>query len=253
MTAPMPIIDYINHPAELNAETLLELRQLVARYPYYQAARLVLVNNLFLLSDSGFNAEIERAAMLLPDRRTLFKMTYGDKYKPINDDRARLDEASPDRMELLIDRFLQSAEGESAPTRQPRKPTTVDAANDYTFFLEEMDDAPTPQAATETPNHTEALVDSYIQDPSPIHLPEEPTAPANNEEQDDEAASIAQEDDGFLTETLAKIYIKQGRYSKALEILYRINLNFPEKSHYFADQIRFLQKLVVNEKYAESE
>lgn len=249
----MPIIDYINHPAELNAETLLELRQLVARYPYYQAARLVLVNNLFLLSDSGFNAEIERAAMLLPERRTLFKMTYGDKYKPGNDDRARLDEASPDRMELLIDRFLHSAEGEQPPARQQRKPTTVDAANDYTFFLEEMDDAPLPQAATETANHSESLVESYIQDPSPIHLPEEPAAHAYDEEQDDEAASIAQEDDGFLTETLAKIYIKQGRYSKALEILYRINLNFPEKSHYFADQIRFLQKLVVNEKYADSE
>ena len=35
---------------------------------------------------------------------------------------------------------------------------------------------------------------------------------------------------GYFTETLAKIYIKQGRYSKALEIIKRLNLNFPKKN-----------------------
>ena len=53
---------------------------------------------------------------------------------------------------------------------------------------------------------------------------------------------------GYFTETLAKIYIKQGNYSKALEIISQLNLNYPKKNAYFADQIRFLEKLIINNK-----
>ena len=55
-------------------------------------------------------------------------------------------------------------------------------------------------------------------------------------------------DENYFTETLAQIYIKQGRYSKALEIIKRLNLNY-QKNAYFADQIRFLEKLIINNKY----
>lgn len=51
-----------------------------------------------------------------------------------------------------------------------------------------------------------------------------------------------------FSESLAKIYIKQGKYAKALEIIENLSLTIPEKSIYFADQIRFLKKLVLNEK-----
>ena len=54
-------------------------------------------------------------------------------------------------------------------------------------------------------------------------------------------------DDSMLTESLAKMYIARHKYSQALEIIKRLSLNYPEKSIYFADQIRFLTKLVLNE------
>ena len=57
-----------------------------------------------------------------------------------------------------------------------------------------------------------------------------------------------EEDKDYFTETLARIYIKQGRYEKALEIIKRLNLNNPKKNAYFADQIRFLEKLIINNK-----
>ena len=56
-----------------------------------------------------------------------------------------------------------------------------------------------------------------------------------------------QNDDSMLTESLAKMYIARHKYSQALEIIERLSLNYPEKSIYFADQIRFLAKLVLNE------
>ena len=47
-----------------------------------------------------------------------------------------------------------------------------------------------------------------------------------------------------LSLSLAKIMIKNGNYQKALEIITEISLNNPKKSIYFADQIRFLKKLI---------
>ncbi len=47
-----------------------------------------------------------------------------------------------------------------------------------------------------------------------------------------------------LSESLARIMIKNGNYQKALEIITEISLNNPKKSVYFADQIRFLKKLI---------
>lgn len=59
-------------------------------------------------------------------------------------------------------------------------------------------------------------------------------------------------DDSMLSESLAKIYIKQRKYSKAYEIIRNLSLNFPEKSIYFADQLRFLQKLMLNQRYLDA-
>ena len=39
------------HPERLGKDTLYELRSLLARYPYYQPARLLLLKNLYLLHD----------------------------------------------------------------------------------------------------------------------------------------------------------------------------------------------------------
>ena len=52
----------------------------------------------------------------------------------------------------------------------------------------------------------------------------------------------------ILTERLAHIYIKQGKFEKAIEIIQRLSLKYPKKNRYFADQIRFLGKLVINSK-----
>mgnify|MGYP000905229081 FL=1 len=55
---------------------------------------------------------------------------------------------------------------------------------------------------------------------------------------------VEEEDRGPLfTETLAKIYIQQQRYDRALDILRAIMTKNPEKNAYFADQIRFLERL----------
>lgn len=71
----MDITHLIEHPEELNQETLYDLRRLVAVYPTYHAARILFLQNLFLLHDSTFDQELRKASLLVPDRRVLFAMT----------------------------------------------------------------------------------------------------------------------------------------------------------------------------------
>ena len=47
-------------------------------------------------------------------------------------------------------------------------------------------------------------------------------------------------------EEQARLMIHEARYAEAIEILKQLNLINPKKSIYFADQIRFLEKIIEN-------
>ena len=65
----MEISEYISHPERLDKDTLYELRSLLALYPYFQTARLLLLHNLYLLHDSTFDEELRRASIYITDRK----------------------------------------------------------------------------------------------------------------------------------------------------------------------------------------
>ncbi len=58
------------------------------------------------------------------------------------------------------------------------------------------------------------------------------------------AASFTQTPDSLMTETLAKVYLQQKNYQKALQAYKILILKYPEKSGFFADQIRAIKKLI---------
>ena len=253
----MDITELIHHPEHLDRDTLYELRSQLALYPYWQTARLLMLQNLYLLHDPTFDEELRRAAIYITDRRVLFQMIEAAHYqlKESGDRRqesgGRSQEAGDGSQEnrtlTLIDNFLESIpkeEESSESKKQKRKPTPADAAVDYVAYLLETEGD--NREASDVPEMKgQNLIDSFINtDKGRIVLSEEPllTPPVIETVENDENAT----DEGYFTETLARIYIKQGRYSKALEIIQRLSLQYPKKNAYFADQIRFLEKLIIN-------
>ena len=105
---------WIQHPETLNRDTLYELRNLLARYPYFQSLRLLYLKNLHILHDISFGGELRKAVLYIADRRQLFRLIEGDRYdvqarkKGVPLTEVLKDEPSVDRTLALIDAFLST-------------------------------------------------------------------------------------------------------------------------------------------------
>ena len=240
----------------MNRDTLYELRSMLALYPYFQTVRLLMLQNLYLLHDPSFDQELRRAAIYITDRTVLFQMIEAAHYrlkatqqKEDNKSASQTLEERNSRTISLIDDFLDSLPKEEETTNQKkekRKPTPADAAVDYVAYLLESEGNEDWNNSNEVPQLIgQNLIDSFINnDKGKIVLNESPTLKPELEEDTPETHNEVEQ--GYFTETFARIYIKQGNYSKALEIIQQLSLDNPKKNVYFADQIRFLQKLIIN-------
>ena len=258
----MNLIRLLNHPELLNRTTLFQLREEVARHPYFVPARLLFLQNLLLLHDADFGSELRKAALMVPDRSLLYEMVEGETrmsdYAELSEVAAVLDEATAllGNPEAAADDAYEPEPADVPAAPQPeaaepsrRKPTTVDVLSDYGSYLESLDEEENDgadAAADAERTHRNQLLEDFLEADNPIDLEDNPTY----------SPDIAPEEEGkdltneaYFTETLARIYVKQGRYEKAIEILNKLNLVCPEKNPYFADQIRFLHKIIINENH----
>ena len=76
----MDLRELINHPEQMDRDTLFELRSLLALHPYFQTARLLMLQNLYLLHDTSFDEELRRAAIYITDRKVLTELIYKHRH-----------------------------------------------------------------------------------------------------------------------------------------------------------------------------
>lgn len=249
----MEITALINHPERMNRDTLYELRSVLALHPYFQTVRLLMLQNLYLLHDSSFDEELRRATVYVTDRKVIFQLVEAAHYQlrnaETNSQQSQSETPSGSRTVALIDSFLDSIPQDDEETgKKKRPPTPADAAIDYVSYLLESEAFESTADGMEAPQMKgQSLIDNFLeQERGRIHLDLTETYESSD---NDDAESKPERNDGeeeYFTETLARIYIKQGRYQKALDIIVRLSQKYPQKNTYFNDQIRFLEKLVIN-------
>ena len=215
------------------------------QYPYFTLPLLL------HLKHGSDDEAMQRLAVMSPDRKDL-AIVVGKApaafahFYPV-------EETSQPGTDEAIDIFLNTFGGDNNQKE-------IDALSNAIFNpTPDYADILAAQHADDTPGTTDKedeLIDSFIahsrkQEQEAIagspqtqhHLEQEDVEQVAH----DAVEESTQNDGSMLSESLAKMYITRHKYSKALEIIESINLNFPEKSIYFADQIRFLRKIVLNE------
>ena len=81
------------------------------------------------------------------------------------------------------------------------------------------------------------LIDKFLSSNPKIVPTKEPVSSVNL------AKTQMVQNDGLMTETLARIYLEQKNYDKAIQSYKILSLKYPEKSGFFADQIKRVQIL----------
>ena len=84
------------------------------------------------------------------------------------------------------------------------------------------------------------IIDKFISE-NPKIQPTSQDAPKPKLVNNDDNAS-----DSIMTETLARIYLEQKNYEKAIQSYKILSLKYPEKSSFFADQIKLIEELKDN-------
>ncbi|RQO72342.1 hypothetical protein DBR43_14150 [Pedobacter sp. KBW06] len=83
------------------------------------------------------------------------------------------------------------------------------------------------------------IIESFLKNDPQISPPN-----AEQINTENKAKKSAEDHNDLVSETLAKIYIEQMLYDKAIETYEKLSLKFPEKSRYFADLIQSIEKKI---------
>ena len=107
-----------------------------------------------------------------------------------------------------------------------------------TPIVREETQQPQPQKATKEKEHKYDLIEKFINEKPKIKTLKNNTQQQNTPQEDSKPSN------SLMTETLAKVYLQQKNYKKAIQAYKILILKNPEKSGFFADQIRAVEKLI---------
>jgi tetratricopeptide (TPR) repeat protein len=262
------MLRYLENPSALNERTLGELREILDEYPYFQSAHLLYVRNLQSESNFRFAGQLKTCAVYATDRTLLYQLlNQGPEKKQERDHSLEISVVStpenPTTIELSDDTPELSIEpGESLMVVEKNTPKGhFDLLNfehsDLAYTLEGIEsEAEKPLSelvkeinhlaiAEESGNEPEQkgdLIDRFIKD-NPAFSAKPPENSGISERINKQQDRVG-ENDEFITETLARIYVKQGLYQKAIQAYQKLSLKYPEKSVYFARQMEEVTNLL---------
>lgn len=197
--------------------------------------------------DTAENWEIKVLAQESPEVSTLPSENLNIPQDAVSQEIIR--EAINSSIELEVDDTLPSLEElghKRKPEKNPPEPLIIEAIKvenspqeEVTFssWLKQISDPLITEVLPEKQPIKDDLVDKFIQEQPRIQQNKAGFFNPINM-----AKKSVQDSDEFITETLAKIYVKQGNISKGIRAYQKLSLKFPEKNVYFAALIEELKR-----------
>ena len=258
----------MTRPELLKGETVQEMEQLVADYPYFAIGQALLAVAYQNASDDRYESQLRRTAALMPnrDKLRLFTLIAKHRFESEPEIPALPDEAAPaDNVfsniepietkeeqntgvirekvfiipEINLSGSHEELSAEMALLDEKRKSLDELKAIIANRLKEIEEEKQKKEAKQEPPKKLsrKELIDKFILENPSISRPKaefyNPISVAQN-------SIIDQEN--IVSETLAKIYEKQGYFDKAISIYEKLGLKYPEKSRYFAAQIERIKE-----------
>ena len=273
--------DLLEIPLEIIQESdLSALRQIVETYPYFQAARGLELIGLNNANSFKYNAALKKHAAYTSDRSWLFEIITQEAFNS----QTKVKKAPQTSLSKETDLAKQGAEPSEIPTitqkytEEDYTEQTSDKKNDSQQVKEanfsslelgkplefnkndrySFEEWLQLSAKNSVENKTETSIVKTSDTPkkaakmaqinafiatnpkmsTPLTNPEEITIK--------DAQKINKE--ALMTETLARVYLEQKKYKKALQAYKILSLKYPEKNSFFASQIKVVQKLIKENK-----
>ena len=206
-------IKILQQPEKLSKKELLFLQEISDEFPYFQASRAIYLKSLAENEDIKFKKHLKSTAIYSRDRKILF-----DFIKNIQNQNDKVFFNKNEITSALVENKISDS-------------IEISEQNSFVDWLKLSNLKPIDRS-----KETQA-VDKFISKKPKIRIEANETQ-SDNDKNDDLANQS-----GFMTETLAKLYLNQKNYEKAIQSYKILILKFPEKNSYFADQIKKIKKL----------
>lgn len=240
-------IQLLEKPELISQEHLSDITGIIQEYPYFQSARALRLKVLKNQESYKYNNELKITASHTSDRTVLFDFITSEAFKetPKKEEKTSLkNKILPKRKTTKV-----SALEEDLAIGKPLSFTQKE-----TFSFNQWLQLSSKKAIVRTPGNKtsekqqpevlvkskhEAIIDRFIETTPKISRPSKTNTV-------DIKVSENQQNTQLATETLAKVYLEQKKYESAIQAYKILSLKYPEKSGFFADQIKRIQILQNN-------
>ncbi len=260
-------LDLMQSPEKLNGDSVAMLADIVMQFPYCQTAQLLYLKNLHIHKSIHYNEQLKIAAAYSSDRKKLYELIIQkgitSKINEIERDIpvvsepvlseaevAEQFEHSDLEREILKEAVNASIQLEVAKNDESEAALRIKIQKDITQHKHTFSDwlKIVNKEKKEGAQSGYKLIDAFIKESKsrPMVKKEESKGGTEFFSPVNTARLSVIEDENFVTETLAKIYVKQKNYSKAIKAYEILSLQNPERSITFAARIESIRELMTN-------
>ena len=198
----------IQNPHIIDKDESIYISNILENFPYFQTAHILYSKALQNTKSIRFKSQLKKAAIYSGDRNLLFDII--SQQEDLNISKA-----------TIKDKLIKE-----------------EKKAELHSFLDWISIVQTKKIVRSKKQNSDEIINIFLEKKPKIK---------NNKQRFFNASENAKksivENNDIITETLAKVYAKQEHFEKAILAYQKLSLKYPQKSSYFANQIKIIKKI----------